>query len=118
MPKAVIVDAVRTAIGKRKGALRNAHPVDLGAAVLKGLIDRNGLDPALVDDVLLGVSFRLVNSPPILLAGPRSQLAYLSLFLGQRSTERAGPRNRQLFSHLHLLRQGITTLRSLGESRA
>lgn len=54
MPKAVIVDAVRTAIGKREGALRNTHPVDLGAAVLKGLIDRNGLDPVLVDDVLFG----------------------------------------------------------------
>lgn len=54
MPKAVIVDAVRTAIGKRNGALRNTHPVDLGAAVLKGLIDRKGLDPAMLDDILFG----------------------------------------------------------------
>ncbi|WP_349826932.1 thiolase family protein [Brevibacterium litoralis] len=54
MPEAVIVDAARTAVGKRGGALRDIHPVDLGAHVLKGLAERNALDPALVEDVIFG----------------------------------------------------------------
>ena len=54
MPAAVIVDAVRTAIGKRNGKLRDWHPVDLAAETLKALVERNDLDPALVDDVILG----------------------------------------------------------------
>jgi acetyl-CoA acyltransferase len=54
MPSAVIVDAVRTAIGARNGKLRHWHPVDLAAETLKALVERNRLDPAEVDDVLLG----------------------------------------------------------------
>jgi acetyl-CoA acyltransferase len=54
MPEAVIVDAVRTPIGKRKGALADVHPVDLSAAVLQALVQRTGIDPELVDDVLWG----------------------------------------------------------------
>ncbi len=54
MTTAVIVDAVRTPLGKRNGKLREWHPVDLAAATLTGLVERNGLDPALVDDVVLG----------------------------------------------------------------
>jgi acetyl-CoA acetyltransferase family protein len=54
MPTAVIVDAIRTPLGKRNGRLREWHPVDLAAQTLKGLADRTGLDPALVDDVVLG----------------------------------------------------------------
>jgi len=54
MTSAVIVDAVRTAGGKRNGKLRNWHPVDLAAEPLKALIERNDLDPAMVDDVLMG----------------------------------------------------------------
>ena len=53
-PAAVIVDAVRTAIGKRNGKLRDWHPVDLAAETLKALVERNDLDPAAVDDVILG----------------------------------------------------------------
>jgi acetyl-CoA acyltransferase len=52
---AVIVDAVRTPIGKRGGALAGAHAVDLSAHVLGALAARTGLDPALVDDVIWGV---------------------------------------------------------------
>ena len=48
----VIVDAVRTAVGKRGGALRDIHPVTLGGHVLSALAERNSLDPALVDDVI------------------------------------------------------------------
>ncbi|MEV5843570.1 thiolase family protein [Streptomyces sp. NPDC051985] len=53
---AVIVDVVRTASGKGKpgGALSGHHPVDLLATVLGALVERNGLDPALVDDVIGG----------------------------------------------------------------
>jgi len=52
--EAVIVDVIRTPGGKRNGVLSNWHPVDLAAHVLKALIERNSLDPALVDDVILG----------------------------------------------------------------
>lgn len=54
MPEAVIVDAVRTATGRRGGALRDVHPVDLAAHALRGLLDRTGVEPALVEDVILG----------------------------------------------------------------
>jgi len=51
---AVVVDALRTPYGRRGGALSGWHPVDLAAALLSQLAGRNGLDPAAVDDVVLG----------------------------------------------------------------
>jgi len=54
MTEAVIVDAVRTPTGKRNGKLKDWHPADLAAHVLKALAERNNLDPALVDDVITG----------------------------------------------------------------
>ncbi|MFC9840453.1 thiolase family protein [Rhodococcus sp. NPDC127530] len=54
MREAVIVEAVRTPIGKRNGSLRGIHPVDLSAIVLKELINRTEIDPALIDDVQWG----------------------------------------------------------------
>src|ERR1700676_5287074 len=54
MTTAVIVDAVRTAGGKRNGKLRNWHAVDLASEALKALQERNSLDPAVVDDVIMG----------------------------------------------------------------
>jgi acetyl-CoA acyltransferase len=54
MTSAVIVDAVRTAGGKRNGKLRNWHAADLASEPLKALVERNNLDPALVDDVIMG----------------------------------------------------------------
>ena len=51
---AVIVDAVRTPLGKRNGRLRDWHPVDLAAELLDAVGKRNDLDPAVVDDVVLG----------------------------------------------------------------
>jgi acetyl-CoA acyltransferase len=54
MATAVIVDAVRTPLGKRNGGLSGWHPVDLAAETLKALALRNDLDPALVDDVIMG----------------------------------------------------------------
>ena len=52
--EAVIVDAVRTPLGRRDGMLKNWHPVDLLAHTLRGLVDRNKLDAALIDDVICG----------------------------------------------------------------
>ncbi|MDQ6614304.1 MAG: thiolase family protein [Actinomycetota bacterium] len=54
MPAAVIVDAVRTPGGKRNGKLSGWHPADLAAETLRALAARNDLDPALVDDVIMG----------------------------------------------------------------
>ncbi len=54
MQNAVIIDAVRTPTGRRDGKLSGWHPVDLAAESLRALVDRNELDPALVDDVLMG----------------------------------------------------------------
>ena len=54
MPEAYIVDAVRTPVGKRGGGLSQIHPADLGAASIRALIDRTGIDPAAVEDVIFG----------------------------------------------------------------
>ena len=54
MAEAYIVEAVRTAGGRRKGALAGVHPADLGGVVLNGLVDRTGIDPAAIDDVIAG----------------------------------------------------------------
>nr|WP_028476263.1 acetyl-CoA C-acetyltransferase [Nocardia sp. CNY236] len=54
MSDAYVIDAVRTPIGKRGGALAGTHPADLGATVLRGLLDRSSIDPGAVDDVIVG----------------------------------------------------------------
>src|ERR1700732_4945831 len=54
MPNAVIVDALRTPLGRRNGKLKDQHPVDLAALVLREIVERNGVDPALVEDVIMG----------------------------------------------------------------
>jgi acetyl-CoA acetyltransferase family protein len=55
MADAVIVDAVRTPLGRRNGKLAGWHPVDLAAHTLRAVVDRNDLDPGIVDDVVMGV---------------------------------------------------------------
>ncbi|MDV3257418.1 MAG: acetyl-CoA C-acetyltransferase [Sphingomonas sp.] len=55
MAEAYIVEALRTAGGRaRKGGLVGVHPADLGATVLNALVDRTGIDPAAIDDVIVG----------------------------------------------------------------
>ncbi|AGT90667.1 acetyl-CoA C-acetyltransferase [Rhodococcus sp. WS1] len=54
MSEVYIVDAIRTPIGKRGGALSGVHPIDLGAHVVKALVERTGIDPSDVDDVIFG----------------------------------------------------------------
>ncbi|HEY9558750.1 MAG TPA: steroid 3-ketoacyl-CoA thiolase, partial [Acidimicrobiales bacterium] len=54
MAEAFIVDAVRTPVGRRGGGLSQVHPADLGAHSIGALIDRTGIDPAAVEDVMFG----------------------------------------------------------------
>jgi acetyl-CoA C-acetyltransferase len=54
MPEAYIVEAVRTAGGRRNGALKDWHPADMAGAVLDALVDRTCIDPAAIEDVVLG----------------------------------------------------------------
>ncbi len=54
MSDAFIVDAVRTPVGRRGGGLSQVHPADLGATVLRELVDRSGIDPSAVEDVVFG----------------------------------------------------------------
>ena len=54
MPEAFLLDAVRTPVGRRGGALSGWHSADLGAHVIRAVVERAGVDPDLVDDVILG----------------------------------------------------------------
>jgi acetyl-CoA C-acetyltransferase len=54
MAEAYIVEAVRTPVGRRGGGLSQVHPADLGAHSIKALVERSGIDPAAVDDVVFG----------------------------------------------------------------
>jgi acetyl-CoA C-acetyltransferase len=54
MPEAYIVDAVRTAVGKRGGGFSAEHPADMAAHVIKTVVGRHDIDPAAIDDVILG----------------------------------------------------------------
>ncbi len=54
MAEAYIIDTVRTPVGRRGGGLAGEHPADLGAHVLNALVDRTGIDPAAVEDVVFG----------------------------------------------------------------
>ena len=65
MASAVIVDVVRTALGKRNGKLKDWHPVDLAAETLKAVVERNDLDPALVGVSAAGVVGGLLAVPVV-----------------------------------------------------
>jgi acetyl-CoA C-acetyltransferase len=54
MTEAYIIDAVRTPVGRRGGGLSKVHPADLGAHAIKALVDRTGIDPGVVEDVVFG----------------------------------------------------------------
>lgn len=54
MPAAVIVDAVRTPVGRRSGMFKDIHPVDLASIPLRALVERTGIDPGLIEDVIMG----------------------------------------------------------------
>src|SRR5437764_664837 len=61
--EAVIVEAVRTAMGRRGGRLKDWHPVDLLAQTLTALIQRTGIDPGSIDDVIIGCVGQRVGPP-------------------------------------------------------
>ena len=63
MAEAYIVDAVRSPVGRRGGALAEIHPADLGAHSLRSLVDRTGIDPGAVDDVTSEPSMRSGDRP-------------------------------------------------------
>jgi acetyl-CoA C-acetyltransferase len=54
MPEAFLVEAVRSPVGRKKGGLAAVHPADLGAHVLRALVERSGIDPGAVEDVVFG----------------------------------------------------------------
>ncbi|MDR3663483.1 MAG: acetyl-CoA C-acetyltransferase [Mycobacterium sp.] len=54
MTEAYIVDATRTAVGRRKGGFAGVHPADMAAHVIKTVVERHDIDPAAIDDVILG----------------------------------------------------------------
>src|ERR1700760_3420390 len=64
MAEAVIVEAVRSPIGKRNGGLSGVHAADLSAQVLNGLADKAGIDPEIVDDVIWGCVMQAGEQPP------------------------------------------------------
>ncbi len=79
MRDAVIVEAVRTPVGKRNGGLAGVHPADLSAHVLRALVERTGIDPALVDDVIWGCvrqvgeqTFDIARTPLLAAGWPES----------------------------------------------
>jgi len=76
--EAYIVGAVRTPVGTRKGALAGVHPADLGAHVLRELVDRTGIDPSAVEDVIMGCVVQLGPQ-----AGDIARTAWLSAGLPQ-----------------------------------
>jgi acetyl-CoA acetyltransferase family protein len=59
MPNAVIIDAVRTPVGRRGGRLSGWHAVDLAAQPLKALLQRTGLDPVQIEDVIMGCTMQV-----------------------------------------------------------
>ena len=88
--EAVIVEAVRTPIGKRNGSLKDTHPVDLLAEVLKEAVSRSGVDPGLIEDHITGCVSQVGDQSSNIGAtrcwprdGPRRSRA-------RRSTGRAG----------------------------
>lgn len=94
MRETVIVEAVRTPVGKRNGGLSSMHAADLSALVLNELVARTGIDPNIVDDVIWGCVSQVgdqssnIGRYAVLAAGwPESIRA-------QRSTGRAGPASR------------------------
>ena len=94
MRDAVIVEAVRTPVGKRNGGLSESQPADLSAHVLKAVAERSGVDPAVIEDVIWGCVGQVGDQ-----AGNIGRYAVLAAgwpeaFPAPRSTVPAGPASR------------------------
>src|SRR3954453_15996955 len=96
MRDAVIVDAVRTPIGKRNGALADVHPAHLSAATLRALAKPNDLDPSVVDDVMWGCVSQVseqasnIGRNAVLAAGWPESVPPTSVNRGCGSSQQAG----------------------------
>ena len=95
MTTAVIVDAVRTPLGRRNGKLKDWHPVDLAAHTLRELIGRNDLDPAIVDDVIMGCVSQVGDQAVNIGRNARSPPGSPRRCRAPRSTVSAAPRSRR-----------------------
>ena len=98
MQSAVIVDIVRTPLGRRNGQFKESHPVDMAAHVLKALMDRNDFDPELIEDVIMGTCRRSASRVSILLGTRRSPQACRRPHPAPPSIVSAAVHNRQLTS--------------------
>src|ERR1700732_2348207 len=78
MAEAYIVSALRTAVGRKKGALSQEHPADLGAHILKAVVADSGVDPAAVEDVVFGCLDQIGHQ-----AGDIARTAWLAAGLPQ-----------------------------------
>ena len=63
--EAYVIDALRTPVGKRGGSLSGQHPADLGAHVIRAVVERTGIDPEVVDDVIFGQCYPHMEAPAI-----------------------------------------------------
>ena len=100
MPEAYIVDAVRTAVGKRGGGFAAEHPADMAAHVIRTVVDRHDIDPASIDDVTCAVWLTSAHRPATSRAPPRWRPGYRNPCQVSRSTVSAGLRSRQCISRL------------------
>ncbi|OOK70765.1 thiolase, N-terminal domain protein [Mycobacterium kansasii] len=94
MRETVIVEAVRTAVGKRNGGLSGIHPADLSAVVLNELLERTGVSPEIIDDVIWAACRRWATSPAISAASRSWRRAGRRAFRAPPSTGRADPASR------------------------
>jgi len=96
MRDAVIVEAVRTPVGRRNGGLSGVHPADLSAHVLRSIVQRTGIDPALVDDVVWGCVSQVgeqtfdIGRTAVLAAGAPDPLVTASADVLPRLRDRTG----------------------------
>jgi len=105
MPEALIIDAVRTPIGKRGKALRDMHPVDLLGQHIAALLARTGVDPIAIDDVIAGC----VGQSPISRATPGLPPVCPNQFRRPQSTGSVDRVYRRSISLLRGLWQACTT---------
>ena len=93
--EAYIIDAARTPVGRKKGSLSHAHPADLGAHVLKAVVERNDIAPLDVEDVIFGC----VDTRPATSRAPAgSRRGYQTRSRGRPSTGSAAPPSRRSIS--------------------
>jgi acetyl-CoA C-acetyltransferase len=95
---AYVIGAVRTPVGRRGGVLRGIHPADLGAHVLAALVDRVGIDPAEVDDVIFGCVDTIGRRPRTSRAPRGSRRGSPRRCPGSPSTGSAAPASRRCTS--------------------